>query len=465
LKGNSKILTMIKLAYAILFTLLGFSISAQDDAEKIRLLFIFDGSNSMNAQWQNSSKVKVAKRLLNNTLDSLKGIENIEIALRMYGHQTRIVPGHQDCSDTKLEVPFAPGDGNIDKIKDKIRSLEPKGTTPIARSLEYAAEDFPECENCRNVIILITDGIEACDEDPCAVSMALRKKGIKLKPFIIGVGLDTSYLGQFNCIGEFLSAETEASFQSVLKFVVSQALNNTTVQVNLLNTKKQPKETDATMSFYNEKNGKLVYTYMHTMGKNQLPDTLSLDPLYTYKLVVHTTPKVIKDHIKITPGKHNIIEIDAPQGYLDLRIQGSSNKFTGLQAIVRQNGKMETINVQKLNDTHKYIVGSYDLEILTLPRLYFEDVRITQSRYSEITIPQNGMLTINKGPGPCQIFVMKDGKDEWVCNVNENSSTELINLLPGNYKVVYRTSRTFSTAHTIAKTVKITPRETETITF
>lgn len=457
---------MKKIFFIILSILFSFQSYSQDEnVEKIRLLFIFDGSNSMNAQWQNSSKIAVAKRLLNNTLDSLKGLENIEVALRMYGHQTRIQPGQQDCNDTKLEVPFAKGDQNIDRIKDKIRSLEPKGTTPIARSLEYAAEDFPPCDNCRNVIILITDGIEACDEDPCAVAIALRKKGIKLKPFVIGIGLDTSYLTQFNCIGEFLSAETEASFQSVLKFVVSQALNNTTVQVNLLDTEKKPSETDVTMSFYNEKNGKLIYTYMHTIGRNQLPDTLSLDPLYTYKLIVHTTPEIVKEHIKITPGKHNVIKLDAPQGYLDLKIQGSDNKYTGLQAIVRKDGGMQTINVQQLNYSHKYIVGKYDLEILTLPRLYFNDVKINQSRHTNITIPQYGTVSISKGGGPCQIFEIKDGKDIWVCNVNEEASTEVINLLPGYYKIVYRTSRSFSSAHTIERNVKIVPLNTESITF
>ena len=232
--------------------------SQENETGTIRMLFIFDGSNSMNAQWEKSSKIKIAKALMTQTLDSLKYLDNVEVALRMYGHQTRIVPGQQDCSDTKLEVPFASGPDNYDKIKNKIRGLVPKGTTPIARSLEYAATDFPECDDCRNVIVLITDGIEACDEDPCAVALALRSKGIILKPFIIGVGLDTSYMDQFNCVGEFLSAETEDSFKSVLSFVISQALSNTTTQVKLYDAKNKAKETNVTMSFYDQKKRKLL---------------------------------------------------------------------------------------------------------------------------------------------------------------------------------------------------------------
>ena len=120
-------LISLLLLFSCLFTI------AQEDS-KIRILFIFDGSNSMNAQWENSSKILVAKKLMIQTMDSLKGLENVDLALRIYGHQTRIVPGKQDCSDTKLEVPFASSKENYSKIITKIRGLEPKGTTPIARS-------------------------------------------------------------------------------------------------------------------------------------------------------------------------------------------------------------------------------------------------------------------------------------------------------------------------------------------
>ena len=435
------------------------------DIEKIRLLFIFDGSNSMNAQWEKSSKIKIAKRLLSQTLDSLKFIDNIEVALRMYGHQTRIKPGKQDCSDTKLEVPFSDEKENYNRIKSKIRSLEPKGTTPIARSLEYAAEDFPDCENCRNVIILITDGIEACDEDPCAVSLALRKKGIKLKPFIIGIGLDTSYLDQFNCVGEFLSAETEDSFKSVLSFVVSQALSNTSTQVKLYDSYGKPKETDVTMSFYNSKNNKLLYNYMHTMNRQHVPDTLSLDPLYTYKMVVHTIPHVVKDSIKLTPAKHNIIKAECPQGVLHLRVQGTNSQYTGVKAIIRQNQQHSTLNVHNMNTTQKYLVGFYDIEVLTLPRLYFNRVKVNQSNTTEITIPKSGTLTISKGTGPASIFQLKDGENSWVCDIEYSASTTQLNLLPGNYKISYRLGRATSTAHTIIKTFKITSDIQQNITL
>ncbi len=456
----SKVLIFLSIAFFALSNV----VKAQDDAEKIRILFIFDGSNSMNAQWQSSSKIKVARELMLQTIDSLQKIDNIELALRMYGHQTRIMPGQQDCSDTKLEVPFASSKTNGLKIKDKLRSLDCKGTTPIALSLEQAGNmDFPPCDNCRNVIILITDGIEACDGDPCAVARALNKQGIKLKPFIIGVGLDTSYLGQFKCVGEFLSADTEDSFKSVLSYVVSQAVNNTTVQVNLKDIKSRPLETDVTMSFYIQNKNKLEATYMHTMNINRVPDTIALNPLHKYKLVVHTTPEIIVENIALKPGTHNIIEVDAAQGFLDLRIQSNPDPSNGIQCIVRKKGEMQTLNIQQMNSNHKYLIGKYDLEILTLPRTYMYNVNIKPGLNTKIVIPKSGYITIKKRNGPCQILHLTEGEERWLCNVPDNYQATTIKVLPGKYKVTYRSDNSISTANTIERVFTITPNHEELI--
>jgi len=110
-------------------------------------------------------KIKIAQRLLGEVIDSLSVRPDIMMAFRAYGHQSPVISREQrDCEDTKLEVPF--GTGNADFIRKKLDEIVPKGTTPIAYSLGQAANDFPPCDNCRNIIILITDGIEECDGDP-----------------------------------------------------------------------------------------------------------------------------------------------------------------------------------------------------------------------------------------------------------------------------------------------------------
>ncbi|HRD38270.1 MAG TPA: VWA domain-containing protein, partial [Bacteroidia bacterium] len=188
-----------------------------------RILFIFDDSYSMYAPWNSNIKIEVAKKVMAEFLDSLKSIPNLELALRCYGHTTFFK--EKNCKDTKLEVPFASATTNSEKIKQRIKKLEPMGTTPIALSLGESVADFTPCSNCRNIVILITDGIEECEGNPCKVSMELQKKGIFLRPFVIGIGLDVKFADVFGCMGKFYDVSNEANFGDVLKLVLTEAIS------------------------------------------------------------------------------------------------------------------------------------------------------------------------------------------------------------------------------------------------
>ena len=201
-----------------------------------RILFIFDASNSMAGQWDGERKIDLAREILFEMIDTLEQKDKVELALRVYGHQSPVPP--QDCSDTRLEVPF--GRMNAAKIRQTLDGIQPKGTTPIARSLAQAPEDFPPCGSCRNIIMLITDGIEACDGDPCQVSLDLQKKGIILRPFVIGIGSDPGFRETFDCIGEYYDTPTQEEYREALKEVITQALNSTSAQINLLDNRSRP---------------------------------------------------------------------------------------------------------------------------------------------------------------------------------------------------------------------------------
>ncbi|MFZ5551531.1 MAG: vWA domain-containing protein [Bacteroidota bacterium] len=438
---------------------------AQEEEGLTRILFIFDASNSMNAPWQGSNRIEIARKIMQQSVDSLRNIENLEIALRIYGHQTPLLPGQQDCNDTKLEVPFGPN--NWDQVKSWIKYVVPKGTTPIARSLEKAGGDFPECKSCRNIIVLVTDGIEACDEDPCAIAKALRSKNIIVKPFVIGVGLNADYLKALECIGTVYDAANEEMFKNALNTVVSQALNNTTAQINLLDVYKKPTETNVSFTLYDQRTNAIRHNYVHTMNKWNNPDTLQLDPLITYRLVVHTIPQVEKKNIKITPGKHNIIEVDAPQGFLDLKIANAGKMAPDVKCIVRKQNEMNTLTVQGFTESQKYIVGKYDLEILTLPRIYMEDVEIKQSYHTKIEIPLAGILDLNTSmTGYGAIFTVGDnGEMKWVCNIKEDSRKQFISLQPGKYKIVYRNKKTDKTIYSYEKSFLITSNQTTVLSL
>jgi len=153
---------------------------------KTRVLFLLDGSGSMVATMGNTNRWAASITVMSKIIDTLRGVENLEVGLRVFGHNKPIT--EKDCQDTKLEVPFAPN--NHKAFVTRLRQIKPLGYTSITQSLLAAAKDFPVDKTARNIIVIITDGIEECNGDPCAVSQELQKKGIVLKPFIIGIGSD-----------------------------------------------------------------------------------------------------------------------------------------------------------------------------------------------------------------------------------------------------------------------------------
>ncbi|MEE4214922.1 MAG: VWA domain-containing protein [Bacteroidales bacterium] len=448
-----KIIVPVAVNIAIM-TLLPLLLSGQplsERSEKTRILFILDCSQSMSGHWDGVKKIDIARKFLGRTVDSLAGFDNVEMALRVYGHQSVVPP--QDCNDTRLEVAFSPG--NAYRIKRKMLGLSPKGTTPIANSLAAAAGDFGECAGCRNVIILITDGIEACDGDPCAVSLELQKRGIILKPFIIGIGLDSELAGTFDCLGNVYNANTEERFEEVLDIVISHALTETSLQVNLIDGFGFPSETNVAMTFYNLQTGHIKYNFIHTMNHRGVPDTLRIDPLLDYRIMVHTLPPVSYDSLKLAPGKHNTVAVDAPRGSLLIE-QEKGMQYKDLLFIVRQDGKMKTLCRQKINERKKYITGKYDIEIPTLPLTELKDIEIRPGEQTTVTIPQPGVITfLVDNPGICELFTEKEGDVEWIYTIDTREKSIPLNLLPGSYRVIYRALHAKATHYTIEKKFRI----------
>lgn len=418
---------------------------------------MLDASNSMNAKWAgNQTRLEAAKELLIKAVDSLRGTPNLELALRVYGHQTLVTATYQDCSDTKLEIPF--GANQYDAIKQRLRGIQAKGTTPIARSLEASAGDFPDM-NSRNIIILITDGLEACDGDPCVIAKKLKDKNINVTPFVIGLGLDLSYLEKFRCIGEYSEAETKMQFDKVLSKIINKSLTNSTTQINLNNISGKPLETDVTIFLYEAGTNKTKYTFMHTLNDKGNPDTLNINTVFKYDLLVNTIPPVWKRNVEVFKNKHNVIEVDVPQGYLKIKT-ATSSRYT-IESRIMQAGLGKTLNVQQINSTDKYIVGKYDVEILTLPRIY-QTIDITQSTITNIDVPVPGILNYKTtAPIAGQIFVAKEnGTWEWVCNLDNTTLSATWILQPGTYKIVYRQLRLKSTEYTYEKEFKILSNKT-----
>lgn len=400
-----------------------------------RILFLLDASGSMKEKWNDKTKYEISKELIYHLVDSLQTTNpDVEVGIRIYGHQfPRAV---HNCNDTKLEVPFAKN--NAAFIKTKLDQITPQGYTPIALSLKEAAKDFSYDSTSLNAIILVTDGEEMCEGNPCDATKELIKKRIAIKPFIIGLNIASDVVMDFNCVGNYYDAKDETTFDRLLKNVTDQALKNTTLQINLLDIKNQPSISNIPFTMYDHYTGAIKYNFIHTLNEQNLPDTLYINPAGTYDIEVHSIPPVKKYKIELIAGTHNVIPIEMPIGYLKLSME-NKKLADDIPCVVREAYSSEILYVQDLNDNEAYIRGDFDIDFLTLPRYSKKLVYVPEEKEKEMLIPKSGkVIFVNVDASIASVYEIKLGEFKMLYEFDKVKEKDELELLPGRYAVVMR---------------------------
>ena len=167
--------------------------------------------------------------------------------------------------------------------------------------------------------------------------------------------------------------------------------------LDLLDTYKESTETNVPMIFYEAKSKQPKYSFIHTFNEKGLSDTLEIDPLINYDIEIQTLPKVVVENVNLKAGTHTIISAKTPQGTMVLKYKGKEQpNLKPIGVLVRKKGEKTTINLQNINSSERYLVGKYDLEVLTQPRLNLENIEIGQSSTTTIEIPLIGNVVITK---------------------------------------------------------------------
>src|SRR5690606_39810899 len=107
------------------------------------------------------------------------------VGLRVYGSRTMALDP-EACEDSFLAVPVEGLDREA--LLATVQGTEPLGATPIAYSLERAAEDLRGAAG-RKVIVIVTDGEESCGGDVRAVAERLAAQGFEVDLHIVGFAL------------------------------------------------------------------------------------------------------------------------------------------------------------------------------------------------------------------------------------------------------------------------------------
>lgn len=181
-------------------------------------LIVFDASGSMWGQIKGKPKIEIAREVVADLVRDLPS--DTELGLMAYGHRRK-----GDCADIELLIPV----GKVDRqaFVKTVDGIMPKGMTPITAALELAAESLGYKEN-KATVILVSDGLETCNADPCVAAKKLEQLGVDFTAHVIAFDLKPEETEKLRCIadstgGKFFPASDAASLKDALDLAVSAA--------------------------------------------------------------------------------------------------------------------------------------------------------------------------------------------------------------------------------------------------
>lgn len=188
-----------------------------------KTMLVLDASGSMWGQIDGKPKIAIARDAVDAMLD---GWNRGDLGLIAYGHRRK-----GDCGD--IEVLQAIGPNTSADIRGQVHALNPKGMTPISAAVRMAAEQLRYTEQ-KATVILVSDGEETCNADPCALGKELEAAGVDFTAHVVGFDIAKGSKAdrQLQCLaantgGKYVTAkdagELNRALQSVAKAPVTPA--------------------------------------------------------------------------------------------------------------------------------------------------------------------------------------------------------------------------------------------------
>ena len=152
------------------------------------MMFILDASGSMWGKIGAETKIEAARRVMKEAIPALP--EEVKVGLTAYGHNRK-----GDCNDIEVLVPVGSGDRN--DLLTKVEAIKPKGKTPIAGSLRKVTDLLKNKEE-ETTVVLVSDGEETCDDDPCGAVKKLKESGLNFVLHVVGYGVNAQQKEQLS---------------------------------------------------------------------------------------------------------------------------------------------------------------------------------------------------------------------------------------------------------------------------
>ncbi len=180
------------------------------------VMIVFDGSNSMWGQIDGVAKIEIARGVMDQLLGNWE--DDRALGLMAYGHRRR-----GDCRD--IETLVAPAVGTSNDVRTQIGNITPTGKTPLTDAVEQAATAMSYTD-APATVVLISDGLESCQRDPCELGKLLAQRGVDFTAHVVGFGLGNDETDTLACIaehtgGQYFAADNAEELGSALSAVAA----------------------------------------------------------------------------------------------------------------------------------------------------------------------------------------------------------------------------------------------------
>lgn len=364
------------------------AVSAESPAPRQTTMLILDGSNSMWGQLNNVNKIVTARESIRTLLENAEG--NIQFGLLTYGSEGK----NAGCKDFNLVV--KPENYDLVKVLKEVYKLKPKGRSPIAAALKEAAQQLPT-DNAH--ILLVSDGIESCEGDPCATAKQLVEDNPSLQ--IDVVGFRTEKEAQLECIAEngrgaFVVATDTERLKTLLAGVQAKAVTITEAAKptrTLIDKKSQPGSVELNiLAEGNTEPLRANYSIYHPDGTNVVNFTARtrvteyLPPgEYRVKAIWQTVEK--SENLTIHSGKATPLTFNiGPTGEIAVQALNKTQQPIAVNyALYTAKGEFISRHVFQESVKTRLAVGDYRIKALLDKKTLEASIKVTQDAVTHYT--------------------------------------------------------------------------------
>ncbi|HJF32518.1 MAG TPA: VWA domain-containing protein [Sporosarcina psychrophila] len=189
--------------------------------QKTNIVILMDASGSMKAEVKGGSKMKLAKEAIETFTAGLD--TGVNVSLLAYGHKGAGTEADKKLSCQTIDTVYPLGSYDEPSFHEAMDSFQASGWTPLAGAIEKADAILASqgSEAYRNIVYIVSDGIETCGGDPIKAAKKLNDSKIEAKVNIIGFDVDDEGQAQLKQVaeaggGSYATVRDQNDFEGVL---------------------------------------------------------------------------------------------------------------------------------------------------------------------------------------------------------------------------------------------------------